>query len=862
MIENLKDITISSEFFGHNVKLNSILSERINILFGKNGSGKSTIADAFRKYKDGDDSCLQLDADLTPEERKSIFIFDEQFIRKNLDVSDSDGLGAIVTFGEAVSRKEEEERLESDLEEANRNKNEWEQKKTTAEGKATTLNNRVSNNLNSDAGFAGRRKRIEGKKNKRNETCDYLLQFDTTTLSGSEDKSAILNVINKGIADLSKITDGTKITWIPNDIAENNIANAAGRAASLMAENIEKPELNDREKEILSLGGNYIQKTRDDILAPARDYCPLCHQSITTDYRETLEETIARIEAAMSDKAENYKRNLDSILNDCTYSPDMIPDDIIEKFPTESKELKTERKVLGKIIASLQELIKKRREDVFAPAINYDLKQLKDEAHKVKTASDALSAAITNYNNTIDSKAALIADLSANNTLLAYLENQADVEAFIKEIANIAEAESKMGEWEKKIRDLGDELETLRAAQTDTNGARIFINQCLNQIFMSKDRLELVPEETTGEENGTYILKSNGFRVKPEKVSVGERNAIALAYFFASAFEGKKTQERYSHPSLYIIDDPISSFDQDNRAGILTFINAQFGEIIYGCDKSKILVLSHDLQTVDNLRVVADRLLGDIDATIDHIIELRNRRAISIKRELNNYQGLLKAVLSFATAYDPEKERRNMGNELRQLLESYAQFNYNSSFDYILSNEDVLEGVPDKYHSYYRRLAVRLVMNSLSHSSVQVDSVNSFREPFTQEELQGIARAALLFIYYTNPLHLKFLLKKNKEFDHNSINRIKSWETQLPNDEDAVKARKEALEKIRTQYTNQRVVVEADEKGNLHCGECLIKEKETAPLTAGDSVRIVAIYENKDVRTNRIYPAFVARWDY
>ena len=107
-----------------------------------------------------------------------------------------------------------------------------------------------------------------------------------------------------------------------------------------------------------------------------------------------------------------------------------------------------------------------------------------------------------------------------------------------------------------------------------------------------------------------------------------------------------------------------------------------------------------------------------------------------------------------------------------------------------------------------------------------------------------------------------FLLKKDKRIDHNTINRIKSWESQLPSDEDVVKARKVALDKIRAQYTNKRVVVEADEKGNLHCGECLIKEREKAPLDAGDSVRIVSINENTDVRTSRIYPAYVARWEY
>ena len=58
-----------------------------------------------------------------------------------------------------------------------------------------------------------------------------------------------------------------------------------------------------------------------------------------------------------------------------------------------------------------------------------------------------------------------------------------------------------------------------------------FINDALSYIFFDKKRMVLENSD------GIYVLKVNGKDVKPKDVSTGERNAIALSYFFAKMFE-------------------------------------------------------------------------------------------------------------------------------------------------------------------------------------------------------------------------------------------------------------------------------------------------------------------------------------
>jgi DNA repair exonuclease SbcCD ATPase subunit len=53
------------------------------------------------------------------------------------------------------------------------------------------------------------------------------------------------------------------------------------------------------------------------ILGKAADFCPLCQQSIPHDHLATLEENLQRIRKAMSGKVDEYKGELESLMEMC-----------------------------------------------------------------------------------------------------------------------------------------------------------------------------------------------------------------------------------------------------------------------------------------------------------------------------------------------------------------------------------------------------------------------------------------------------------------------------------------------------------------------------------------------------------------
>lgn len=101
----LKKIKFKGGFFSEESELELFMYEdRISILYGKNGSGKSTISKAVRKSKgDTVDDIIQAtlydQEDSVFTDTQCIHVFDEDYVNSRVKIRD-DGLNTIVLLGE------------------------------------------------------------------------------------------------------------------------------------------------------------------------------------------------------------------------------------------------------------------------------------------------------------------------------------------------------------------------------------------------------------------------------------------------------------------------------------------------------------------------------------------------------------------------------------------------------------------------------------------------------------------------------------------------------------------------------------------------------------------------------------------
>ncbi len=114
MLEDISSIKIKGGIFETEIDLPIFEKEKPNnpeqnfsLIYGKNGSGKSTISRGFRKITGAEELQIEsmelLDADgstivVSEEEKNNIYVFNEEFIEDNIKIDD-DGLSAIVVMG-------------------------------------------------------------------------------------------------------------------------------------------------------------------------------------------------------------------------------------------------------------------------------------------------------------------------------------------------------------------------------------------------------------------------------------------------------------------------------------------------------------------------------------------------------------------------------------------------------------------------------------------------------------------------------------------------------------------------------------------------------------------------------------------
>ena len=260
-------------------------------------------------------------------------------------------------------------------------------------------------------------------------------------------------------------------------------------------------------------------------------------------------------------------------------------------------------------------------------------------------------------------------------------------------------------------------------------------------------------------------MKSNGKDVKPGDVSTGERNAIALCYFFAKIFEHHEKDNRYKDEMLVVLDDPITSFDKDNKVGMMTFLRWQVSEIYNGCNTSKMLIMSHDLMTIFNIQ----KLYNDIDENKFRVLELKNKQVSNLgifKKNRNEYKKIMDEV--FAIANGQSNDFLSIGNKMRRMEEAYSSFISNGKFEKLLHNDDFLEKVPNEKKALFKNLMSRLILNTESHTEETVYDMDGFSPMFDEEEIRKTAKYLLMLFYYVDKFHLKSYLGDNFEV-------VKAW---------------------------------------------------------------------------------------
>lgn len=517
---------------------------RASIVFGRNGSGKTTLSREIAGIASGTSAGGYLyGADekavpLSEGERARIRVFNEDYVREKVLV-EADGVESIVMLGEQADAKKKINEIGEELVELGKQFVEQRGVRDRLESGRESIANleKAAKTAAKDGGWADRRAAIDGgRPSLTTARWDAILASET-----KEPRKALQDEFDQKLAELGRAEAAGSAIAGRVPVLDPSLFDEDGLVA-LLSKKLDEPVLTDRERRIMSL----VQEGHQEIVETARDVfsrgettvCPMCQRELTPEYRESLEESILRV---LNDAVDAYRADLDRAripeINEDAAALGDVPEELLVGY----------RKALAAanaIISSYERMVGERIGAIYA--------QVETAPLGLAGAIAALNAEAAAANEEIDSINASVRDRDALRERLldladqiAWLDAKDEIAALDSAKAELSAAKEKLDEIDGRRRKLNADLNRERTRMAMTNIAAETINSFLANVYFDTGRFVLVPK------GNVYKIRSRGKPVRPQDVSAGERNVLALCYFFSESGRGRFEGSEDADPPVH-----------------------------------------------------------------------------------------------------------------------------------------------------------------------------------------------------------------------------------------------------------------------------------------------------------------------
>ena len=294
---------------------------RLTFIYGKNGSGKSTIVKSIEtaallccpgegegiSFLDAQENVIPVEALL----RDSIFIFNESYIDLHIKFR-SDNLDTIVLLGKQKNLDDDLKKIEEELSKLENTKRELEEEKTNLENPSSKNSklywlNKIKDALKGNENWAGRERVIKGNRSNSAVNDDTYKQFKKPV----ENKQELAVKFKETLEVLKKQRD-SKSVFLPNLVLEVLPKFDTERFIDTLNKELEVNTLTERENTIIEVVENSSLSNLNQIKQYFEDQdikvCPYCFQDISIKYKNELLMSIGKI---LNKEVEDYKTELE-----------------------------------------------------------------------------------------------------------------------------------------------------------------------------------------------------------------------------------------------------------------------------------------------------------------------------------------------------------------------------------------------------------------------------------------------------------------------------------------------------------------------------------------------------------------------
>lgn len=534
---NITDVKINAPTYD-NVTFSPTM---INFFYGKNGTGKSTLAKAF---KDGQ-ATLTWKGSPYPDDR--ILVYNEEFIQKN--IQSYGNIPGVFTISEvnATKKKEADDKTaekagidtlaaaaETDAEKITEEHNKAEDAyvatiwgKTEAARKKYPL---------TQTGYTRDKKK-------------FVKQLaNTPMLAATDEECAALykTVFGKQQPKYDKYIHVPTDTGAISELMELPIVSRANTEFALF---------------IRTLGNmDWVTAGHKAYHGKADGKCPYCQQGMPADFEEKL---AACYDEQYKKDLQEMKRFLDSYHQSMMQAKKAIEVNLQNSFPTKNlADYKKQAKLLLTAIEHNCELLQKKSDN---PSEIVTLEDL------VPISAD-LNAITTTINDEVVAYMDVLADIPGQQQKCGEMvwgmmanDCSGEISAWLKRTNDDRDAWKAKTDEAKQLRDKSSELEKeiakLNSQTVNTTKTMQDINRSITSAGFKGFELQEKPGAKYVYE---LVRDQNGKKVVVDKnLSEGERHFIAFLYFYHMVM-GSQSDEGKVEDKIVIIDDPVSSMDSSS----------------------------------------------------------------------------------------------------------------------------------------------------------------------------------------------------------------------------------------------------------------------------------------------------------
>ena len=408
-------------------------------------------------------------------------------------------------------------------------------------------------------------------------------------------------------------------------------------------------------------------------------------KTYTTNIGNEIEQHFAAISAK--------KNTIEAIINSCQKKIDNI--EVQENFDFE---------LLAETLKELEESI-----SIISNAKNDQLSELKKKQNNLTTLV----------------KGAIGLEIQQSATIKDKLQEVKDKEAELKK-----KRENNMKKQQ--------EIQDLKQQKSQTKDFADFVTHILNDINISL-KVELDTD------NKNYIIKSTNENatLTIKDISEGEKNLLALLFFYYELFADNKQQNVKPEIELIIVDDPISSMDDSNKFYILELMKN-----LLELPNQQVFVMTHSWDDYCNLSYNLENKQDVATFELRKTNGISNLVKLSSKEKPYNY--LFKEIYDFS-----EKSEEDIKNEcqiyhypnvMRRIFEEWYSFKVGKNVKFTSNIQNQIASVFNiTSNSEKAKLGVLIkVCNILSHS------INGSMNP---QEIHKSAKYLMRLIQDKDKLH-------------------------------------------------------------------------------------------------------------